>query len=130
MSQLIELWEMRAVPNSRFANNQHGFAEHCLQRTMPPWMAGGVAGEMDRPAVGLSSGCALLGTNAALRDAQFELPQKNRDPNGSLYFLARPERFELPTARFVAEYSIQLSYGRIVYMSRLEAAPTSLFIRA
>ncbi len=28
--------------------------------------------------------------------------------------MARPERFELPTARFVAEYSIQLSYGRIV----------------
>ncbi len=27
--------------------------------------------------------------------------------------MARPERFELPTARFVAEYSIQLSYGRI-----------------
>ena len=27
--------------------------------------------------------------------------------------LARPERFELPTARFVAEYSIQLSYGRL-----------------
>ncbi len=26
--------------------------------------------------------------------------------------MARPERFELPTARFVAEYSIQLSYGR------------------
>ena len=33
---------------------------------------------------------------------------------GALSFLARPERFELPTARFVAEYSIQLSYGRIV----------------
>ena len=30
-----------------------------------------------------------------------------------LIFMARPERFELPTARFVAEYSIQLSYGRI-----------------
>ena len=29
--------------------------------------------------------------------------------------LARPERFELPTARFVAEYSIQLSYGRFFY---------------
>ena len=29
-----------------------------------------------------------------------------------LFYLARPERFELPTARFVAEYSIQLSYGR------------------
>ena len=26
--------------------------------------------------------------------------------------MARPERFELPTARFVAGYSIQLSYGR------------------
>ena len=32
---------------------------------------------------------------------------------GTLCHLARPERFELPTARFVAEYSIQLSYGRI-----------------
>ena len=29
--------------------------------------------------------------------------------------MARPERFELPTARFVAEYSIQLSYGRLVF---------------
>ena len=26
--------------------------------------------------------------------------------------VARPERFELPTAWFVARYSIQLSYGR------------------
>ena len=26
---------------------------------------------------------------------------------------ARPERFELPTAWFVARYSIQLSYGRV-----------------
>ncbi len=34
--------------------------------------------------------------------------------------MARPERFELPTARFVAEYSIQLSYGRIVCCSRLK----------
>ena len=32
---------------------------------------------------------------------------------GPLLYLARPERFELPTARFVAGYSIQLSYGRI-----------------
>jgi hypothetical protein len=29
--------------------------------------------------------------------------------------MARLERFELPTARFVAEYSIQLSYRRIVF---------------
>jgi hypothetical protein len=28
--------------------------------------------------------------------------------------MARPERFELPTAWFVARYSIQLSYGRVV----------------
>jgi len=27
--------------------------------------------------------------------------EKNGDPNGSPCFLARPERFELPTARFV-----------------------------
>ena len=31
-----------------------------------------------------------------------------------LNLLARPERFELPTAWFVARYSIQLSYGRIL----------------
>ena len=35
-------------------------------------------------------------------------------PNGATMNLARPERFELPTARFVAGYSIQLSYGRVV----------------
>ena len=29
-------------------------------------------------------------------------------------FVARPERFELPTPWFVARYSIQLSYGRAV----------------
>ena len=32
-------------------------------------------------------------------------------------YMARLERFELPTARFVAEYSIQLSYGRIVWLA-------------
>ena len=37
-----------------------------------------------------------------------------RPHEGAFWYLARPERFELPTARFVAEYSIQLSYGRIV----------------
>ena len=30
-----------------------------------------------------------------------------------LFYLVRPERFELPTNRFEADYSIQLSYGRI-----------------
>ncbi len=28
--------------------------------------------------------------------------------------MVRPERFELPTDRFVADYSIQLSYGRLI----------------
>jgi hypothetical protein len=28
--------------------------------------------------------------------------------------MVRPERFELPTTKFVAWYSIQLSYGRMV----------------
>ena len=32
---------------------------------------------------------------------------------GSLFSLARPERFELPTNWFEASYSIQLSYGRV-----------------
>ncbi len=46
---------------------------------------------------------------------------KNGATRAPFYLLARPERFELPTARFVAEYSIQLSYGRIVYFA-LQAA--------
>ncbi len=49
---------------------------------------------------------------------EFELFRSARIKKGAtdgdpLSDLARPERFELPTARFVAEYSIQLSYGRI-----------------
>src|SRR5579863_586566 len=31
--------------------------------------------------------------------------------------MARPERFELPTTWFVARYSIQLSYGRLINLS-------------
>ena len=49
-----------------------------------------------------------------------EAEKEKGPPMGTLcLFLARPERFELPTARFVAEYSIQLSYGRIVCYFRL-----------
>ena len=32
---------------------------------------------------------------------------------GLFFFMARPERFELPTLGFVDRCSIQLSYGRI-----------------
>ena len=43
---------------------------------------------------------------------------------GPLVYLARPERFELPTTWFEAKYSIQLSYGRIVCIcSRLQPLP-------
>ena len=40
-----------------------------------------------------------------------------REAHGGLYRfkVARPERFELPTTWFVARYSIQLSYGRVVF---------------
>jgi hypothetical protein len=37
------------------------------------------------------------------------------DPFRVRRIMARPERFELPTARFVAGYSIQLSYGRTMF---------------
>src|SRR3954462_14028547 len=33
--------------------------------------------------------------------------------------MARPERFELPTPWFVARYSIQLSYGRVLLRARI-----------
>ena len=38
-------------------------------------------------------------------------------PAGLFLYMARPERFELPTAWFVARYSIQLSYGRVFFTS-------------
>ncbi len=40
--------------------------------------------------------------------------------------MARPERFELPTTKFVAWYSIQLSYGRVVKPSFAVAAATEV----
>ena len=40
--------------------------------------------------------------------------QTKKGAFGSLFCLARPERFELPTNWFEASYSIQLSYGRVV----------------
>ncbi len=41
--------------------------------------------------------------------------------------MARPERFELPTDRFEADYSIQLSYERIININdRQKKGPTLL----
>jgi hypothetical protein len=39
--------------------------------------------------------------------------KKQADLSQPVSKMARPERFELPTAWFVARYSIQLSYGRV-----------------
>ena len=36
-----------------------------------------------------------------------------------LLWMARPERFELPTTWFEARYSIQLSYGRLIFTSSI-----------
>ena len=44
------------------------------------------------------------------------------DINNIIETLARPERFELPTAWFVARYSIQLSYGRAEKGAKYRAA--------
>ena len=43
--------------------------------------------------------------------------------------MARPERFELPTPWFVARYSIQLSYGRIIFYISTLFLPKSLFLQ-
>ena len=52
------------------------------------------------------------------RDFEFPFAQTKTEPMGLRFVsnLARPERFELPTAWFVARYSIQLSYGRVVLL--------------
>ena len=44
---------------------------------------------------------------------------KNHDRSRGFFNLVRPERFELPTAWFVARYSIQLSYGRRFTLERV-----------
>ncbi len=44
--------------------------------------------------------------------------KKPRTRRGSLFDMVRLGGFEPPTARFVAEYSIQLSYSRLKSFSR------------
>ena len=44
-------------------------------------------------------------------------------------FLARPERFELPTTWFEARYSIQLSYGRKLCILAVRGKNPAAFAR-
>src|SRR5690606_7100788 len=67
-------------------------------------------------------GCAEAAVaRRKLQRASARLRARNRAPRkrtptvmSTVSKMARPERFELPTAWFVARYSIQLSYGRVV----------------
>ena len=66
---------------------------------------------------------AFAGRLAYTRNEGFKTPDPSlpfkvlADFRGGKSGMARPERFELPTTRFEAEYSIQLSYGRAAHKS-------------
>ena len=56
---------------------------------------------------------AMIAHRAASARAENLRHRQQRVPEHPLpCIVARPERFELPTTKFVAWYSIQLSYGR------------------
>ena len=61
--------------------------------------------EADQEMGPVTAWLALKGSNS--KSHAPSVPKK-----GLLRFMARPERFELPTPRFEAWCSIQLSYGR------------------
>ena len=56
-----------------------------------------------------SSNCLCISSGVLISPIRYIGPARLR----RLVKMARPERFELPTAWFVARYSIQLSYGRM-----------------
>ena len=57
-------------------------------------------------------GTRATGPARAIRASRSGAEKAKRAPKHPSWELARPERFELPTTKFVAWYSIQLSYGR------------------
>ena len=75
-----------------------------LQGSGPP-------GEVSFGCASLVSPLSRLGSNSGVRTLQITHTKK-RPHLEALSYVARPERFELPTPRFEAWCSIQLSYGR------------------
>ena len=86
----------------------------------PPWMGlrrvlathTAPPNQKTRAAFDLASASASASAGAGRSPAE---NTKKKQQAGACCFgvMVRPERFELPTAWFVARYSIQLSYGRI-----------------
>ena len=67
------------------------------------------------------------GCTAAIKDVAFHPTKRPMSELIDLRVLARPERFELPTTKFVAWYSIQLSYGRMERSPRHARRGPALF---
>ena len=62
---------------------------------------------------------------ASTRLAVTENKKANEHSLAFLFCMVRPERFELPTPKFVARCSIQLSYGRV--KQKRNCAESTLF---
>jgi hypothetical protein len=77
-----------------------------------------------RPACGVQNADAFCRTGVliVIQDTQ----NKKGAPMGPLLYLARPERFELPTARFVVSslYSNVLKYNKVRWGARCMNCPT------
>src|ERR1700689_3378131 len=68
----------------------------------------------------MTTASAPIAAKNFIRDLLVSRPCRNWYQNNGL--LARPERFELPTPRFVVWCSIQLSYGRFAFRGAPAAA--------
>ncbi len=99
------------VERRRRVNDQEGWpgtAPERFTRPLPGPRPAGVIAVLD-----VQNGSPAVLSNSLRRVLIKPGCEKQKSPaKGASLFLARPERFELPTAWFVARYSIQLSYGR------------------